>query len=252
MIKKYYFLLFFLLLFPIRLLAQEKLECPAIRSGEIIIRHAGHTLSYNPETMLPNWVAYELKATDMEGDAVRRPNFSPDPDPQLKGFELAQHWHYTNSGWVRGHMVPAGDLKYSQEAMTASFYTTNVCPMNMRFNNSIWKRTEEVCRRWANEYGHIYIVTGPIIGENRNGKVGESNIVIPDAFFKAVLIPKQGTYLSIGFQMDNAEETAGKLRDFTCTVEDIEAVTGLKLFPYLIDWSGSVKKQIPLKELGLF
>ena len=188
----------------------------------------------------------------MEGDASRKPYFSPDPDPQLQGFDLAQHYHFTNSGWVRGHMVPAGDLKYDQDAMTDSFYTTNVCPMNMHFNNSIWKRLEEVCRRWAKEYGNIYIVTGPVVGENSNGKVGDSNIVVPDAFFKAVLIPNKGTYLSIGFLMENAEETTGKLRDFTCTVEDVEFASGLQLFPYLIDWSNSVKREIPLKELGLY
>ena len=238
--------------FQISLVAQDKLECPLVRKGEIIIRHTGHTLSYNPETMLPDWVAYELRAEEMEGDAVRRPFFSPDPDPQLQGYELAQHYDYTYSGWVRGHMIPAGDVKYNQDAMNDSFYTTNVCPMNMRFNNSIWKRLEEVCRRWAREYDHIYIVTGPIVGENRNGKVGESNIVVPDAFFKAVLIPYRTSYLSVGFQMDNTEETKGRLRDFTCSVEDIETVTGLTLFPFLIDWSDSVKRQIPLKELGLY
>ena len=231
------------------LLAQERLACPEARDGEIVIEHTGHILSYNPETMLPNWVAYELKVTDLEGYAVRRPAFSPDPDPQLQGLPLTQHWHYTNSGWVRGHMVPAGDLKYSQEAMNDSFYTTNVCPMNKRFNNGIWKRLEEVCRRWSQEYGQIYIVTGPIIGENRNGKVGDSDIVVPDAYFKAVVIPCNNSCFSIGFLMDNAEDTAGKLRDFTCTVSSIEELIDRQLFVQLDGWR---MDWIPLKELGLY
>ena len=237
---------------PWSLSAQERLECPVIRKGDIIVHHAGHTLSYNPETLLPDWVAYELTASEMEGEAVRRPYFSPDPAPELRGLDLAQNYHYTNSGWVRGHMVPAGDLKYDQRAMNDGFYTTNVCPMNRRFNNGIWKRTEEVCRRWAREYGRIYIVTGPIVGGNVNGKVGQSNIIVPDAFFKAVLIPYRGSYLSVGFLMDNAEETAGKLRDFTYSLEDIEAITGLELFPGLTEWSKDAKRQVPLKELGLY
>lgn len=234
------------------LLAQERLACPVIREGEIIIRHTGHYLSYNSETMLPNWVAYELRAEDLEGTAVRKPSFSPDPDPQLQDFELAQHYHYSYSGWVRGHMVPAGDLKYDQQAMDDSFYTTNICPMNMRFNNGIWRRLEEVCRRWARQYGRIYIVTGPIIGENRNGKVGDSPIIVPDAYFKAVLIPYQWSYLSIGFILENAEETAGKLRDYTCTVESIEALTGMFFFLCLNRDEQDIKRQIPLKELGLY
>ena len=248
---KYCRVILFLFLTLVPAIAQEKVECPAFRDGEIIIRHTGFTLSYNPETMLPDWVAYELEAGDLEGDAVRKPSFSPDPSPELRGYELAQHYHYSHSGWVRGHMVPAGDLKYDQAAMDDSFYTTNVCPMNMQFNNGIWKRLEEVCRRWAREYGHIYIVTGPIVGGNVNGKVGDSGIVVPDAFFKAVLVPVGDGFLSIGFRMENAEGTKGRLRDFTCTVVEVEDAAGLVLFPS-VDGEPGLKRQVPLKELGLY
>lgn len=247
------FHIFLFLLSVLSLAGQPGRECPEIDPGEIVIRHAGHTLSYNPDLMLPNWVAYELKAGELEGEARRKRTFSPDPDPRLRGFDLAQHGHYFNSGWVRGHMVPAGDLKYSQEAMDDSFYTTNVCPMNQSFNNGIWKRVEEVCRRWAREYGFIYIVTGPVMGENRYGKVGESGIVVPDAFFKAVLVPYKGSWLSVAFLMENSEETKGRLRDFTCTVADVEALTGLRLFTRVYEWNlDEIKQQVPLKELGLY
>ena len=79
--------------------------------------------------MIPNWVAYELKASELEGDAQRQRSFSLDADPILAGYVLAEHRDYTNSGWCRGHMIPAGDVKCSQKAMDESFYTTNICPM---------------------------------------------------------------------------------------------------------------------------
>ena len=245
--------LLFSLLASVSVLAQKHLEYPEIKKGEIIIYHTGHTLSYNPGLMLPNWVAYELHATDLIGEAERLRSFSPDPDPKLREYELAQHWHYTNSGWVRGHMVPAGDLKYDQNAMRDSFYTTNICPMNMKFNNSIWKRLEEKVRLWAEEYGHVYIVCGPLIGDNRNGKVGNSNITVPDAFFKAVLVPYDNSYLSIGFIMANTEETKGKLRDYACTVREVETISGLNLFSGLPkSVANKIEGQLPLKELGLY
>ena len=183
--------------------AQKEFAYPKIEKGEIIIKHLGHTISYNPETVQPNWVAYELRDTDIEGDAQRPRGFSPDPSPLLSGYDLAEHWHYTNSGWGRGHMAPAGDFKYNQAAMNDTFYTTNICPMDMSFNNGIWKRLEEKCRRLATEYGHVYIVTGPVIGSNKNGKVGESDILVPDAFFKVVLVPYEDSYLAVGFYMPN-------------------------------------------------
>ena len=237
---------------PFALNAQE-LELPKISRNEIIIVHTGHTLSYNTEWMIPNWVAYELKSSELEGDAQRRRSFSPDPDPILAGYVLAEHRDYTNSGWCRGHMIPAGDVKYSQKAMDESFYTTNICPMETSFNNGDWKRLEEKIRKWAVEYGTVYIITGPIVGTNHHGKVGTSNIVVPDAFYKAVLIPYRGSYLTIGFLMFNEPSVKHKLRDYAVSVEKLETMIGKSLF-YKLSRSTAkqIKSYLPLKELGLF
>jgi len=234
--------------------AQKEYAYPKIIKGEILIKHLGHTISYNPKAMIPYWVAYELKSTDMEGEAQRPRGFSPDPSPLLKGYTLAEHWHYTNSGWVRGHMAPAGDFKYSQAAMDDTFYTTNICPMDMTFNNGIWKRLEEKARKLAIQFDHIFIVTGPIIGENKNGKVGESDIIIPDAFYKAFLVPYQGSYLTIGFVMINEPALKGsKLKDFAVTVRQLESITGRDFFPALDNrLAAKIENELPLKELGLY
>lgn len=234
-----------------RLREPAALELPRTDAGDIIVRHPGHVLCYNPDWMIPNWVAYELKAEELDGNAERERYFSP--DPALEQYERAEHWHYTHSGWVRGHMIPAGDLKYDQEAMTASFYTSNICPMNMTFNNSIWKRLEEKVRKLAYEFGRVYIITGPVMGENQYGKVGESNIFVPDGFFKAILVPKGNSYLAAGFLMPNSEDAQGKLRDYVMTVDDLEDLVGMDLFFSLSPAvAREVEAALPLKELGLY
>ena len=231
--------------------AQKNLELPGVRPSETVVYHTGHTLSYNPVWLLPEWVAYELRAEELEGDAVRARYFSP--DPMLEKYPRAEHWHYTHSGWVRGHMAPAGDMKYDQDAMNDSFYTSNVCPMNQTFNNSIWKRLEEKVRKWAVQFGRVYIITGPVMGDNVGGKVGESDILVPDKFFKAVLVPHGDSFLGIGFIMDNAETTQGKLRDFAVTINELEKLTGLNMFASLnMVTAAKIEKQLPLKELGLY
>ena len=229
------------------------MELPKITRNEIIIVHTGHVLSYNAECLIPNWVAYELKASELDGDAQRQRYFSPDPDPILSGFDLANHYDYTNSGWCRGHMLPAGDVKYSQDAMNDSFYTTNICPMEQSFNNGDWKRLEEKVRKWAVEYGTIYVITGSIIGKNHHGRVGNSNIVIPDAFYKAVLVPKNGSYLTIGFLMFNEPSVKHKLRDYAISVEQLETMINKTLW-YKLPRSTAkqIKPYLPLKELGLY
>lgn len=252
--RKHLLLFLFLVASVQPVFGQRELAYPQIKKGEIVIQHTGHTLSYNPQAMIPYWVAYQLHATDMEGDAERARSFSPDPSGKLKRYKLAEHWHYTHSGWCRGHMAPAGDMKYSQEAMNDSFYTTNICPMDMTFNNGIWKRLEEKIRKLAIEFGSVYIVTGPIIGRNINGKVGESDIIIPDAFYKAILVPYKESYLSIAFIMKNEAAPKGsKLRDYTLTVDELETLVGRDFFAALDAATAKrVESALPLKELGLF
>ena len=243
---------FFLCVAFTPLSAQRSTSFPVIQDGEIIVHHYGHSLSYDPEAMIPLWTAYTLYAGDMEGDAVRPGRFSPDPAPELARFPLAEHWHYSNSGWVRGHMVPAGDLKYDQQAMNDSFLTTNVCPMEQGFNNGIWKRLEEKVRKLAYKFDHVYIITGPVIGENRHGKVGQSNILVPDAYYKALLVPYKGSFLSIGFYMPNETAPKGaKLKDYAVTVAELESITG-RIFFADIGPAFKIKEQLPLKELDLY
>lgn len=231
----------------------QNLELPKISRDEIIIVHTGHTLSYNPEGMIPNWVAYELKATELEGDAQRQRIFTPDPDPILSNYTLATHYDYSNTGWSRGHMIPAGDVKYDQRAMDESFYTTNICPMETSFNNGDWKRLEEKIRKWAIQFDTVYIITGSIIGNNHHGKVGTSNIIIPDAFYKAVLVPYSNSYLAIGFMMFNEPSVKHKLRDYAISVEQLETMIGKKLFNSLPkNTAKEIKPYLPLKELGLY
>lgn len=250
-LKRIYVCFLHILLVTFVCSAQECLELPKIKSNEIIVRHTGHTLSYNPRWLIPNWTAYELTPDELEGDALRAKKFTTDPN--LEGYPRAEHWYYTNSGWVRGHMVPAGDLKNSQKAMDESFYTSNICPMNMAFNNGIWKRLEEKIRKWAVQYGHVYIITGPIMGRNVNGKVGESDIFIPDKFFKAVLVPYNKSFLTIGFIMANDDSTKGKLKDCAITVDELEHIISMDLFTNLKKGTERlIEDQFPIKQLGLY
>ena len=112
---------------------------------------------------------------------------------------------------------------------------------------------EEKIRKLAIEFSRVYIITGPIMGDNRNGKVGSSNIYVPDKFFKAILVPYKGSYVTIGFIMDNADTTLGKLKEFALSVDELEKQIDLDLFTNLdIITENRIEKQLPLKQLGLY
>ena len=207
-----------------------------------ILEYTGHTLSYNNETRLPNWVAYELTATEAKGDNPRKDKFAR--DPQATGAQGSKE-DYRNSGWDRGHMAPAGDMKWDTKAMDETYYFTNICPQNHQLNNGDWKELEEKCREWAVKYESIYIVCGPIITENIHGRLGENQIVIPDKFYKVLLIQKDGKYHGAGFLFTNYPKRDSKistkpatnrpLESYLVTIDEVEAATGIDFFHKLPD-----------------
>lgn len=126
----------------------EELEIPVMtapRKGQII-RHTGYTVSYNENLRLPNWVAYELTRQETQGNAQRTDRFIA--DPQVKGV-IATNADYTRSGYDKGHMAPAADMKWSVTAMKESFYFSNMCPQHPELNRRKWKDLEEKIRDWG-------------------------------------------------------------------------------------------------------
>ncbi|MCQ2287065.1 MAG: DNA/RNA non-specific endonuclease [Bacteroidales bacterium] len=209
----------------------QNLEIPAHSSSEDLISHLGYALSYNHQTLTPNWVAYELTAEEVNGQLPRNNNFMEDPD--LKGRQAALE-DYRGSGWDRGHLAPAADMKWSQPAMDESFYLSNMCPQNQTFNGGSWEKTERMGRRIATKYGKVHIVSGPVYTSNQFGTIGANKVAIPDAFFKAFLIEVNGTYSAIGFLMQNTPEPQN-LKASSMSVDSLESLIGLDLFHNLDD-----------------
>ena len=65
---------------------------------------------------------------------------------------------YRGSGYDRGHLAPAEDFEWSAEAMSDSFFMSNMSPQDPSFNRGIWKRLENRVRTWALENDGIYVV----------------------------------------------------------------------------------------------
>lgn len=161
-------------------------ELPRLNNNqpEQIIEHIGYTVSYNPTWLEPNWVAYELTAAETGGEQERSNHFKP--DPLVEGDPVVTS-DYSKSGYDRGHMAPAADMKWSEQAMRESFYMTNICPQLHNLNAGDWKDLEEMARSWAQQYGNIYIACGPIV-EAEYPTIGKTHtIAVPAAFYKVFL-----------------------------------------------------------------
>jgi len=211
-----------------------KYELPATKKGEKIIEHTGFVLSFNSQTNNPNWVAWDLTADEVNTKAVSRSNDFKG-DPLVDERNRVETTHYVKSGYDRGHMCPAADMKWSSAAMADCFYMTNICPQVPVLNQRWWEHGEEACRRWAKQEGEIYICCGPIYKDNRKAKhIGNKNmqIRVPDAFFKVVLSLKAGEEKAIGFLYANNDKKQ-TMEDAAVTVDSVEVVTGYDFFNQL-------------------
>ena len=210
-----------------------KLELPeaTLTDSTRLVQYEAFTLMYNLNTLNPQWVAWELEARETEGDVGRCSKFSVDCSLD---FIQADNDDYRNSGYDRGHMAPAADMKWSETAMRESFYYTNACPQNHNLNAGVWKSLEEKCRALANVYGRVWIACGPIFDAHSQGYIGQHNVAVPDAFYKVMLVRSGGKYEGIGFICDNK---AGKkpLEYYVWTVDEVEEITGLNFFESLDD-----------------
>lgn len=212
------------------------------------IVHKSFELVYNENTRLPDWVGYELTVEEVEGVTPRGKNFVQDPD--VKGVQ-ADNEDYRNSGWDRGHMAPAGDMKMDEQSMSESFYFSNICPQNRNLNGGDWKSLEEMIRDYARKYSKVYVVCGPIMGNNIYGRLGPHKVVIPDAFYKVLLIETKKGYETIGFVMKN-EAGHKSLSSYVKTIDEIEEITGLDFFPLLPDnIEKKVESEFNLSNWGL-
>ncbi len=167
------------------------------------INYRSYKVLFDQQAKIPVWVKYELTAAETDGPYSRKgKNFRSDDSIKIL---QADNSDYRNSGWSRGHMAPAGDFKWSDEAMWDTFYFTNCCPQNEKLNNGQWKTLEEKVRTWAVRYGKVNVITGPIIGKNVYGTIGANKVVVPDAFFKAVLADTHSGLQTIAFVMYNTD-----------------------------------------------
>ncbi len=203
-----------------------------VKRPEQIIRHEGYTVSYNSTYKIANWVAYELTPEEAKSKKEERSNkFVPDPD--VKGA-TALNEDYTRTGYDRGHLAPAGDMKWSAKAMRESFYFSNICPQAPGLNRGIWKTLEEQCRIWAIHNGPLLIVTGPVITGDMK-VIGKNRVGVPPSFYKVACFASEDGIHGIGFIFENREYKKVSLQSMAIPIDSVEKVTGIDFFYSLPD-----------------
>lgn len=212
------------LLFPFFLLGQDYRYAPETKG--ILIENTYYCLDYNVEHKQPNWVYYMLTQSHITGKTPRSSTFK---DCKQGEIESAKQSDYKGSGYDKGHLCPAADMKLSAEAMKETFQMWNMSPQVPAFNRGKWADLEALVRSYIKtETDTLFIVTGPVFISN-NGSIGKGEVTVPSYFYKVVYSPTKG---GIGFLLPN-QKINSKLPSWQISIELVEALTGIDFFPQL-------------------
>lgn len=200
------------------------------QNGDILCRK-GYLLAHDPERKTPIWVAEHLTQEKADASFPRSNDFKPDPD--LEEGRRAEMSDYKNSNYDRGHMAPAGDMRWDAQAMSESFFLSNMVPqVGPGMNRGIWKDLEEKVRQWALEREELYIYTGPIYADGSNTEtIGDNKVAVPTHVYKIVFDPIRVE--AIAFIMPNKKLKSKDMPNYIVSIRDIEKQTGLNFLSTL-------------------
>jgi endonuclease G len=201
------------------------LEEPRHNNDSTYVKHFAYSLSYNEATEQASWVAYKLDSLELASNFKRKNLFYIDT---LVLTGTATNVDYKNSGYDRGHLAPAADMVWNEQAMNESFFYSNISPQLPSFNRGIWRTLEIELRKLALKYGSLYITCGPVF-QDTDSAIGENKVVIPTHFYKTVLVYNSEIKQSIGFIFPH-KKCIGEIFDYAVTVDSIENITGLDLY----------------------
>ncbi len=195
-----------------------------------VVRYKGFTVHFNKNLHIPNCVVYEITASEARGKRDREGDFTRDP----KVAGCPNWWDYRDSGYDRGHMAPAGDMKWDEQAMNETFFLTNICPQDNALNAGMWNDIELKVREWARRDKALIVITGPIVDNNPKTIGQDMDIAVPEAFFKVLLATKTTPMRAIAFICPN-RYCGGSLKSYAVSVDEVEERTGMNFFNSLPD-----------------
>lgn len=221
-------------------LVEEKLElplCAASKTGTAkdhqIRRFGNFVICYRESYEQAEWAAYCLEKEELVKNASRGDDFRADPEITTGSATLAD---YKKSGYDRGHLAPAADFAFSEEAMSESFFLSNMSPQAPGLNREIWQYLEGQVRTWADRFGKVYVITGPVLEKPAEAYdyIGENQVSIPEFYYKVLLVPTHESLMSIGFIIPN-KKCKDTFWDYAVTIDEVERRTGLDFYSLLDD-----------------
>lgn len=200
----------------------------------------------------PWWIIEHITAQSLSGSKGNRGQSVFTEDTAVPELYRARLKDYFRSGYDRGHMAPAADAKYSQEAMNETFYLSNMCPqVGEGFNRDYWAHFEFFVRGLTNTFQSVRVVSGPLYLPKKcpDGKwrvsyemIGNPpNVAVPTHFYKIIVgenpigsrHPPSSVAVGAFVLPNEPISNSVPLKSFYVPIEMIERSAGLEFLPKL-------------------
>jgi DNA/RNA endonuclease G (NUC1)/PKD repeat protein len=219
-----------------------------VPAGEIVLSKAQYVSGYNPARGGPDWVSWDLNASQF-GGAPRCNCFTADQTLPADVYHVVD-FDYRNGGYDRGHMVQSESRTTTDQENATTFLLTNILPQGAENNQGPWSKFENYLNDLARINGkEIYVVAGGEYSAHPGTLKGEGKVAIPDYTWKVAVIMNGGQGLAnvhstadlqvIAVKMPNltdssAVATSVGMRNnpweqYQVTVDQIERETGYDL-----------------------
>ncbi len=213
-----------------------------------VLAQRDYVIGYDLELRVPLWTAHRLNAKGL-GKNERVDCFRRDPRIDAPAASLPSD--YKEPVLDQGHLTPNGDMSTGLVPVINSFVMSNMAPQFCQFNRGVWQILESLIRVWVKDKGPLYVVTGSVFDHDGDGRPdasadvprmkssnGKERIALPSHFYKIVIHQREnGTVDALAFLMPHdmtdvaGDEAIQHLEWNLKSIEDIEVVAGVKLFP---------------------
>lgn len=227
------------------LFMQQLLEkgLPELNEGEELIQHQAYCLVYSEEHEIAKWVAHIISHDIVTGGVSRTNDFRPDTliktgstveaDYFLKTKTEDGSYEYDGYGYDRGHLAPSADFRWSEIALSESYFYSNMSPQLPEFNREIWAGIEGFFRAhiYNNPTKDLFIITAPVLNENLpKQKRSVNNMSIPEYHYKIAVDFEDSKGIAFLISQTNLDYP---MESFVVSIDSIEAITGINFYPGL-------------------
>lgn len=207
-----------------------------------IIEHAGMVLGFDCDYKMASWVFHVLTPDVTSGNISRSNDFRLDEKSTCGSAQEVDYFlrkekedgtfEYDGFGFDRGHLAPSADFRWSANALSESYYYSNMTPQRPEFNRESWASLEGLLRKIVDqEKKQFYVITGPVLHEGLPQIERSANkLKIPELHYKIIVDASAENPRGMTFLMPN-KKCEERLSSYVISIDSLERLTGIDFFP---------------------